>query len=109
MNFCDCGTLLDRSTKNGLIFQCPKCRNKYDSKPEDTLIYRTGAPKNEFANIANIIINAPYIASIPKIDLSELDDKKNTACKGCDRKIVSSIRHNDQKMLFICQCGRYWK
>ncbi len=98
MSFCECGTLLSMATKTGeLKFQCPQCRNEYNSTPDDALIYRTG---NSYSDInPNVIKLAPHIKSMPKVE------KK---CPKCPNTIVTFTRTKTGRLLYICGCGNYW-
>ncbi len=98
MSFCDCGSLLDMVTKTGtLTFKCPQCQNEYQSVPEDALIHRTGTTHNKINT--NIIRNAPYIPSMPKVEQK---------CESCKATLVTFVRTETGKITYICKCGHYW-
>jgi DNA-directed RNA polymerase subunit M/transcription elongation factor TFIIS len=103
MKFCQCGAMLDESTKTGeLIFHCPKCGDTYPSKPNDSLIVTIGQEKKTFDIYKRLIRNAPHINCLPR---------SSEYCSNCKKiNVVSHIRINDDyERLFICDCGQYWK
>ncbi len=101
MNFCDnCGSLLVQTTTAELRFQCYQCKSEFDSKPEDTLINTVASGYDVGDQYRNIILNTPYIHSIPK---------ENIPCTKCKKQPVSYIRIENNVKMFICTCGHYWK
>ena len=102
MKFCSlCNNLLETSTKTGVLtFKCIACQKIHESLPEDTLMYITKISHTAIAEYREKLLkNAPFDQTIPR---------ENKSCPNCNNKIVSYIRNEDFKQLFVCACGYYW-